>query len=102
MNTNENTSLLHKGHTFTVRVVPDDAYDPAWDHRDYVGVLVSHYALPGEKESLWGVEPDSSYLDIVSHALADQLLDRLPAAIDTQILRLQQARDLFRANEVTP
>jgi hypothetical protein len=97
MNANENTSLLHKGHTFTVRVVPDDANDPA----DYVGVLVSHYTLPDEMESLWGVEPDRSYLDIVSHELADQLLDRLPAAIDTQILRLQLARDLFRVDEVT-
>ena len=101
MNANENTSLLHKGHTFTVRVVPDDARDPAWDHRDAVGVLVSHYTLPDDVESLWGVEPDSNYLDIVSRELADQLLDRLPAAIDTQILRLQLARDLFRVDEVT-
>ena len=101
MNTNENTSLLHKGHTFRVRVVPDDARDPAWDPRDYVGVLVSHDTLPGEMESLWGVEPDSSYLDIVSHELADQLLDRLPAALDAQILRLQLARDRFRAEKVT-
>ena len=98
-NTNENTAaLLHKGHTFTVRVVSD----PVWDHQDAVGVLVSHYTLPDDVESLWGVEPDRNYLDIVSHELADQLLDRLPAALDTQILRLQRARDLFRADEVTP
>lgn len=66
----------------------------ACDEWSYVGVDVSHVSLPGEHESLWGIESNAdAYLKEVAKELADQLFKRLPAELDAQIAKLQAVRN---------